>query len=68
MLYVLTLLALLVVLSGLKRVWHTRDHSDEVAFNNNLWRRDPLSHPAIQHMSGREVADLPFDPREIASE
>ena len=32
------------------------------------WRRDPLSHPAIRHMSLREIADLPFDPSKIASE
>lgn len=25
-----------------------------------FWRRDPLSHPAIERMSQREVADLPF--------
>ncbi len=24
------------------------------------WLRDPLSHPAIEHMSQRELADLPF--------
>lgn len=24
------------------------------------WSRDPLSHPAIEHMSQRELADLPF--------
>ena len=27
------------------------------------WRRDPLSHPALQAMSQRELGDLPFDPR-----
>jgi len=26
-------------------------------------RRDPLSHPAIQRMSPRELADLPFNRR-----
>ncbi|MDF0599971.1 hypothetical protein P1J78_04435 [Psychromarinibacter sp. C21-152] len=26
------------------------------------WRRDPLSHPDIQAMSERELADLPFAP------
>lgn len=25
--------------------------------------RDPLSHPDLQGMSERELADLPFDPR-----
>jgi hypothetical protein len=24
------------------------------------WSRDPLSHPTIEHMSQRELADLPF--------
>lgn len=26
-------------------------------------RRDPLAHPAIQRMSPRELADLPFNRR-----
>ena len=30
------------------------------------WRRDPLSHPDLRRMSLRELADLPFDPRDIA--
>lgn len=25
------------------------------------WRRDPLAHPALEAMSVRELADLPFD-------
>lgn len=25
------------------------------------WMRDPLSHPDIEAMSGRELADLPFN-------
>jgi hypothetical protein len=25
------------------------------------WRRDPLSHPALKHMSARDLADLPLD-------
>jgi hypothetical protein len=25
------------------------------------WLRDPLSHPALEAMSGRELADLPFN-------
>jgi len=25
------------------------------------WRRDPLTHPALAAMSPRELADLPFD-------
>jgi hypothetical protein len=25
-----------------------------------VWLRDPLSHPAIEQMSERELADLPF--------
>jgi hypothetical protein len=27
------------------------------------WRRDPLSHPVLEAMSPRELADLPFDRR-----
>lgn len=30
--------------------------SDEEA-----WRQDPLSHPAIRRMTPHELADLPFD-------
>ncbi len=30
---------------------------------NSLDRRDPLAHPAIQRMSPRELADLPFNRR-----
>lgn len=36
--------------------------------NNELWRRDPLSHPDMELMSERELADLPFDPKAIVSE
>jgi hypothetical protein len=25
------------------------------------WLRDPLSHPELENMSARELADLPFD-------
>ncbi|MBA8901640.1 MULTISPECIES: hypothetical protein [unclassified Phyllobacterium] len=31
------------------------------------WRRDPLSHPALQAMGLDELADLPFDPRRLRS-
>lgn len=31
------------------------------------WRRDPLSHPALQVMCLDELADLPFDPRGLRS-
>jgi hypothetical protein len=27
----------------------------------SAWYRDPLSHPAVDRMSERELADLPFD-------
>lgn len=30
------------------------------------WLRDPLSHPILETMSGRELADLPFN-RGLAS-
>lgn len=28
--------------------------------DRTAWLCDPLSHPAIEHMSQRELADLPF--------
>lgn len=31
------------------------------------WRRDPLSHPALQAMGLDELADLPFDPYGLRS-
>lgn len=33
---------------------------------NAAWLRDPLSHPVVATMSGRELADLPFN-RGLAS-
>ncbi|RZS88245.1 hypothetical protein EV217_0628 [Phyllobacterium myrsinacearum] len=35
-------------------------HADHDALDH--WRRDPLSHPALQAMCLDELADLPFDP------
>ena len=32
----------------------------------NLYRRDPLAHPAFLHMDARGRADLPIDRRRIA--
>ncbi|WP_299400201.1 hypothetical protein [Pelagibius sp.] len=32
------------------------------------WRRDPLTHPALQAMSQRELGDLPFDPGALAED
>jgi hypothetical protein len=32
------------------------------------WRRDPLSHPALQRMTQRQLGDLPFDPRAVAED
>ncbi len=29
------------------------------------WRRDPLSHPALQAMTPAQLGDLPFDGRRI---
>jgi hypothetical protein len=40
-----------------------RTHDDAV----DHWRRDPLSHPALQAMCLDELADLPFDPRNLRS-
>jgi len=31
------------------------------------WRRDPLSHPAIAAMSQRDLADLPLRPTNLGS-
>lgn len=28
--------------------------------DEEIWRRDPLAHPALQAMSERELADLPL--------
>ena len=32
------------------------------------WSRDPLSHPDLERMSQTELADLPFDPRQVCDE
>ncbi|MGJ8532319.1 MAG: hypothetical protein ACSHYC_09055 [Alphaproteobacteria bacterium] len=39
-----------------------------MACSKDDWSRDPLSHPDLQAMSERELADLPFDPGTIVSE
>lgn len=39
-----------------------------IIYSKDDWRRDPLSHPDLQVMSERELADLPFDPGAIVSE
>lgn len=30
------------------------------------WWRDPLTHPAVRKMSREQLADLPFDARDIS--
>lgn len=37
--------------------WDPRQDDVE---RRSAWLRDPLSHPAIEQMSQRELADLPF--------
>jgi len=29
------------------------------------WRHDPLSHPALAAMGERDLADLPFEPKSV---
>ncbi|WP_210302614.1 hypothetical protein [Phyllobacterium sp. 628] len=46
----------------------TRKHHEivnDAAADN--WRRDPLSHPALQAMCLDELSDLPFEPRALRS-
>ena len=48
----------------------TRTSDNGSLVNNDAvdhWRRDPLSHPALQVMCLDELADLPFDPRSLRS-
>lgn len=41
---------------------------ENIACLKSDWNRDPLSHPDLEIMSERELADLPFDPETIVSE
>lgn len=50
---------------GLRRRFRAPGLKHETAARQSGWRRDPLSHPALQAMSERDLADLPFDPRRI---
>jgi hypothetical protein len=34
---------------------------DDEVFGRDIWRQDPLSHPDLEAMSLRELADLPFN-------
>lgn len=42
----------------LKFFWNQRTSAQDAA-----WRWDPLSHPDLQEMGERELADLPMEPR-----
>ena len=57
------ILDMMKLLESLKRLL-TGDEA--IVANTHLpscsaWYRDPLSHPAVDRMSERELADLPFD-------
>lgn len=39
-----------------------RHRGDGISQSDDLWRRDPLSHPALRAMTERELADLPMEP------
>lgn len=39
-----------------------------IGYTDKNWCKDPLSHPDLELMSERELADLPFDPAHIDSE
>ncbi|EFL90889.1 hypothetical protein R2A130_2557 [Ahrensia sp. R2A130] len=54
--------------SLLKALTATADQSRRTLDQEANWRRDPLSHPAIQQMSERERADVPFDPDSFEAE
>jgi hypothetical protein len=41
----------------------TPPRSEPTDAERAAWLRDPLSHPAIEAMAERELADLPFDRR-----
>ena len=51
------------ILRHLSTVPHSSDHDVE---RRAEWVRDPLSHPEIDAMSERELADLPFGRARIA--
>ena len=35
--------------------------ASEATADCEIWRYDPLAHPALSQMSARELADLPFE-------
>ncbi|NIA71018.1 hypothetical protein HBA54_20675 [Pelagibius litoralis] len=55
-------------LSGLLQRFRAPGLDGEAAARRIAWRRDPLSHPALQAMSQRDLGDLPFDPRVVADD
>lgn len=38
------------------------NRGDSISQSDDVWRRDPLSHPALRVMTERELADLPMEP------
>lgn len=68
MLYVILILACTAVLFLLTSALMCSPPMHADFADEEQWRRDPLSHPAIRGMSLREIADLPFDPAKIGSE
>lgn len=61
MIFITKIKALLLPLPSVKAL-NNNGYSDQI------WCRDPLSHPDIEAMSERALADLPFDPGTIISE
>lgn len=53
---------------ALRQRFRTAGRSPRTGRGDAEWRRDPLSHPALQAMTPRELGDLPFDPRDVAEE
>lgn len=39
-----------------------RQRADAIRQSAEIWRLDPLSHPALLDMTERELADLPMEP------
>jgi len=46
----------------IRRFWKTQTVRKDTGC---AWDADPLRHPALQRMSQRELADLPFEPHRI---
>tara|TARA_R110002072_G_scaffold101442_3_gene223326 strand:+ start:328 stop:513 length:186 start_codon:yes stop_codon:yes gene_type:complete len=55
-------------LAAIVTAWSWSAPSPKSLEDEERWKRDPLSHPAIRRMSSLEIADLPFDSSKITSE